>query len=194
MDLRLELVNTLSITAVTASIVMMARTFDKPLDPGLAGIAIKAILGNMMYLGFAMMNLSMLEANMNAVERVQQFTDKDYVPQERPRKSGLPPTNWPQQGRIELNSISCHYGDASLSAEDIERLPEEDRPQLVLKQLKASIGAREKIGVVGRTGAGKSSLMSKCRRSFAALPERVSQVTAAQTRCSGCWRRRTAAS
>ena len=28
------------------------------------------------------------------------------------------------------------------------RLPEEDRPQLVLKQLKASIGAREKIGVV----------------------------------------------
>ena len=41
---------------------------------------------------------------MNAVERVQQFTDKDYVPQERPRKSGLPPTNWPQHGRIELNS------------------------------------------------------------------------------------------
>ena len=31
----------------------------------------------------------------------------------------------------------------------------------MLKQLKASIGAREKIGVVGRTGAGKSSLMRR---------------------------------
>ena len=34
MDLRLELVNALSITATTGSIVLMARTFDSPIDPG----------------------------------------------------------------------------------------------------------------------------------------------------------------
>lgn len=44
MDLRLELVNALSITAATGSIVIMARTFDDPLEPGLAGIAIKVRL------------------------------------------------------------------------------------------------------------------------------------------------------
>ena len=97
------------------------------------------------YLGFAMMNLSMLEANMNAVERIQQFTDKTVVTQEPPRKSGIPPTDWPRQGKVELRGISCHYGNPN---------------QLVLKSLSASIGACEKIGVVGRTGAGKSSLMN----------------------------------
>ena len=91
------------------------------------------------------MNLSMLEANMNAVERIQQYTDKTVVTQEKARKTGIPPPDWPREGKLELRGISCHYGNPD---------------QLVLKSLSASIGACEKIGVVGRTGAGKSSLMN----------------------------------
>ena len=145
MDLRLEMVNCLSITCTTGSIVMMARTFDAAIEPGLVGIAVKAIISNMMYLGWAMMNLSMLEANMNAVERISHYCDPEVVTQEKARVTGLPPASWPSQGKIDLDGLSIHYGDPK---------------QLVLKAVKASIGARQKIGVVGRTGAGKSSLMN----------------------------------
>ncbi|KAJ2852405.1 ATP-binding cassette glutathione S-conjugate transporter ycf1 [Coemansia brasiliensis] len=53
------------------------------------------------------------------------------------------PANWPTDGEIEFQNYSMRY-----------------RPnnELVLKNLSFSIGRREKIGVVGRTGAGKSSL------------------------------------
>lgn len=137
MDLRLELVNALSITCTAGSVVMMARTFNAPVEPGLAGIALKGIVSNMMALGWAMMNLSMLEANMNAVERINHFTDTDVVEQERARITGVPGPAWPSQGKIKLDGLSIHYGDPK---------------QLVLKAVHASIEARQKIGVVGRTG------------------------------------------
>ena len=100
---------------------------------------------NMMALGWAMMNLSMLEANMNAVERINHFTDPAVVEQERDRVTGVPGPSWPSQGKIKLDGLSIHYGDPK---------------QLVLKAVHATIEARQKIGVVGRTGAGKSSLMN----------------------------------
>eukprot|EP01049_Picozoa_sp_SAG25_P022295 SAG25_NODE_8798_length_403_cov_1.023026_1_plen_77_part_01 len=77
-----------------------------------------------------MQNLSMLEANMNAVERVTFFSAIENVAQEGPRQSGLPPPSWPSKGEIEIDHLSLHYGNPQ---------------QLVLKAVKASIGARDKI-------------------------------------------------
>ena len=56
-----------------------------------------------------------------------------------------PPSNWPDKGMITFEDVSFRYSS---------ELP------LVLKDLNFTIQPAEKVGVVGRTGAGKSSLIS----------------------------------
>lgn len=56
-----------------------------------------------------------------------------------------PPPGWPDKGEIVIENVSFHYS---------YELP------LVLKDISFTIHAGEKVGVVGRTGAGKSSLIS----------------------------------
>ena len=56
-----------------------------------------------------------------------------------------PSPEWPEEGRIKMENVSFQYSP---------ELP------LVLKDLNLTIQPGEKVGVVGRTGAGKSSLLS----------------------------------
>ncbi|KAI9758557.1 MAG: hypothetical protein M1835_000589, partial [Candelina submexicana] len=82
------------------------------------------------------------EQNMNSVERVKEYLDVDQeakaiVPEMRPEG------NWPSQGTVEFINYSTRYRD------DLEP---------VLKHISFNILAGEKVGIVGRTGAGKSSL------------------------------------
>ncbi|KAJ2000490.1 hypothetical protein GGI04_004135, partial [Coemansia thaxteri] len=73
------------------------------------------------------------------------FESTGNVPRERPRviESNRPPLNWPETGVIEFQRLCLRY---------------EPEGSLVLNNLSFAIGSKEKIGVVGRTGAGKSSL------------------------------------
>lgn len=79
---------------------------------------------------------------MNAVERVIVYTE---LPAEGARHTPQdPPPEWPAKGEINFNKVSLAYR---------EGLP------LVLKSVDFDIRPGEKVGVVGRTGAGKSSLL-----------------------------------
>lgn len=82
------------------------------------------------------------EQNMNAVERVQEYID---VEQEAPAhiEETTPAANWPSQGAVEFINYSTSY------RKDLDA---------VLKNVTFKISAGEKVGIVGRTGAGKSSL------------------------------------
>ncbi|KAL3867298.1 hypothetical protein ACJMK2_044512, partial [Sinanodonta woodiana] len=83
-----------------------------------------------------------LENAMTSVERVLSYT---HLEQEASKDSPHPPpSDWPQSGEITLCNLSLSYTS--------------DGPQ-VLKNISCSIKSKEKIGIVGRTGAGKSSLM-----------------------------------
>ncbi len=78
------------------------------------------------------------------VERIQQYSQ---IKSEAPRLTEVDeslPYNWPAEGRIEFINAKLRYRPG---------LP------LVLKGLNISIPAQAKVGVVGRTGAGKSTLM-----------------------------------
>jgi ABC-type multidrug transport system fused ATPase/permease subunit len=82
------------------------------------------------------------EQNMNAIERVKEYLDVDQeaapiVPDNRPD------ANWPSQGSVEFIGYSTRYRS------DFD---------FVLKNVTFKILPGEKVGVVGRTGAGKSSL------------------------------------
>ncbi|RDB26210.1 Multidrug resistance-associated protein 1 [Hypsizygus marmoreus] len=86
-----------------------------------------------------------VENYMNSVERVVHYSRTDFIEQEAPHEiaENQPPPHWPQYGSIEFKRVSMNY-----------------RPGLpkVLRDLSLKINGGEKIGVVGRTGAGKSSL------------------------------------
>jgi len=89
-----------------------------------------------------------VEANMSSVERVLNMSQK--IAPEAPEETDNDPKDeeWPTEGRITVKGASMRYRDG----------PE------VLKQLSFDIEGGKKIGVVGRTGSGKSSLMTSLFR------------------------------
>lgn len=82
------------------------------------------------------------EQNMNSVERVKEYLDVEQEAKAIVQDS-RPDGNWPNHGNIEFIDFSTRYR-ADL--------------QPVLKKVTFSVRAAERVGVVGRTGAGKSSL------------------------------------
>ena len=82
---------------------------------------------------------------MTSVERVLEYTKLEQEPQFESLPEKKPPPEWPNEGKLEFRNLSLNY--------DLEKEP-------VLKNLSFTIFGEEKIGVVGRTGAGKSSLVA----------------------------------
>lgn len=83
---------------------------------------------------------------MIAVERVAEYTDL-----ETEDGSGQKLENWPSRGEIKFESVTLCY-------------PECKTP--ILKGVSFDVRPNEKIGIVGRTGAGKSSLFTVLYRLY----------------------------
>ena len=111
---------------------------------GAAGLSISFALSVTQSLNWSVRMSSDLEAHMVSVERVNQYIKnvKPEAPSETPN-DGMVPAGFPK-GEIRFEGVEMRYR---------EGLP------LVLKGLNLTIPAGSKVGVVGRTGAGKSSLM-----------------------------------
>lgn len=88
--------------------------------------------------------MATIEAQMNSVERVLYYTNNitPEAAEDVPEKDPAPGT-WPSSGEIEIKNASMRYRDGPL----------------VLKDISLKVKSGEKIGVCGRTGSGKSSLM-----------------------------------
>jgi ABC-type multidrug transport system fused ATPase/permease subunit len=141
---RLELAGTAIITFACLCVVLQhsARAGDEAFA-GAAGLSISFALSVTQSLNWSVRMASDLEAQMISVERVQQYCEiVSEAPSETERDRMLPP-NFPN-GRIEFKNVQMRY-----------------RPNLplVLKGLTLAIPAGARVGVVGRTGAGKSSIM-----------------------------------
>ena len=87
-----------------------------------------------------------VETQMTAVERVLEYCVLDQEPPAQVPADRRPPSNWPSEGRIVFENVSMRYSN------------DENSP-LALRHISMTIQSREKIGIVGRTGAGKSSLI-----------------------------------
>ena len=97
-----------------------------------------------MFLSALLFALSQLETEFNAVERLKSYCDD--IPQELEMTKPTDPDliTWPINGAIEFRNVSFAYPS---------------NPELlILKHLNFNINAGEKIGIVGRTGSGKSTL------------------------------------
>ncbi|KAJ0181195.1 hypothetical protein K1T71_003280 [Dendrolimus kikuchii] len=108
---------------------------------GNVGLAISQglILVNMVQYGVK--QATEVVAQMTSVERVVQFTSLPLEKSEGPS----PPHNWPQRARLLFKDLYLKYDESA---------------EAVLKGLNIVIESGWKVGVVGRTGAGKSSLIS----------------------------------
>ncbi|KAK8079856.1 hypothetical protein PG997_007674 [Apiospora hydei] len=86
-----------------------------------------------------------LETSIGAVSRIKQFTE-DTQDENLPGENQPVPENWPVRGSIEIRGISASYGEGV-------------RLNKALDDVTISVEAGEKVGIVGRTGSGKSSLL-----------------------------------
>lgn len=88
-----------------------------------------------------------LENTMTAVERTVEYESVDPEDELEAPPHRAPPKSWPARGEINFDKLSLRY------------FPDPDS-ELVLKDLDFDIAPMEKVGIVGRTGAGKSSLIN----------------------------------
>ncbi|XP_066090519.1 ATP-binding cassette sub-family C member 4 [Saccopteryx bilineata] len=137
--LRLDAMCAIFVIIVAFGSLILAKT----LDAGQVGLALSYALSLMGMFQWCIRQSAEVENMMISVERVSEYTDLEKeAPWEYEKR---PPPSWPHEGVIVFDNVNFTY---SL-----------DGP-LVLKHLTALIKSREKVGIVGRTGAGKSSLIS----------------------------------
>lgn len=114
-----------------------------------SGLALSCVFAVSTFVPYVMQLKSEMQARFTSVERVLEYT-KD-LPEEAAAKieTRRVPKNWPWCGQIVMENVKLRY-----------------RPDLplVLHGVTANIKGGEKVGVVGRTGAGKSSLVTTLLR------------------------------
>ncbi|XP_058839979.1 ATP-binding cassette sub-family C member 4-like [Topomyia yanbarensis] len=111
---------------------------------GSVGLAITQSMGLIGMCQWGMRQSAELENQMVSVERVIEYTQLKSEPPLETESKYKPQRNWPEGGVVKFVDVELSYSD------DGEK---------VLKDLNFSIQPNEKIGIVGRTGAGKSSLI-----------------------------------
>ncbi|RBQ89932.1 hypothetical protein VDGD_01026 [Verticillium dahliae] len=130
----------MSIVGAMFSVVVAAMILaDAEMDAALAGFTLSFALDFSESVLWAIRNYASIELDMNAAERVVEYSE---LPTEE-QGGEEPPAMWPTEGRLEVNDLVVSYAN--------------DLPP-VLKGLTFSVNKNERIGVIGRTGAGKSSL------------------------------------
>jgi ATP-binding cassette subfamily C (CFTR/MRP) protein 1 len=107
---------------------------------GFAALALSNTSGLTGLLSNLSINSAETEAKMNSIERIREY---DSLEQEAPAviPENRPPKDWPATGEIVFKDSSLRYRQG----------------ELVLKRLNLTVNGEEKVGIVGRTGAGKST-------------------------------------
>ncbi|XP_063420619.1 multidrug resistance-associated protein 1-like [Mytilus trossulus] len=105
------------------------------------GLSLSYAMQIMMTMNAVMQVLSFLQMDLISIERIEEFTHLD--PEAEWINAKRPPEYWPDTGRLQFVDYSTRYRSGL---------------DLVLKGIFFDINGGEKIGIVGRTGAGKSSL------------------------------------
>uniref|UniRef100_A0A6Q2XRI0 ABC-type glutathione-S-conjugate transporter n=1 Tax=Esox lucius TaxID=8010 RepID=A0A6Q2XRI0_ESOLU len=122
-----------------ATLAVMGRN---TLSPGIVGLAVSHSLQVTGILSWIVRSWTDVENNIVSVERVKEYAD---TPKEAPWtiEGSTLPLAWPIHGTMELEEYGLQYRKGL---------------DWALRGVSLSIQEREKVGIVGRTGAGKSSL------------------------------------
>ncbi|KAK2736230.1 hypothetical protein FQN57_000828 [Myotisia sp. PD_48] len=134
LGIRMSVVGAIFSTATAALIVSI-----DDIDASLAGFALSFALEYTLAVTWTLRRYANVELDMNATERVLEYSSLEMEDQ----GGSIPPAAWPTEGRLEVSDLVVSYAP--------------DLPP-VLHGLSFTVEKNQRVGVVGRTGAGKSSL------------------------------------
>ncbi|XP_068651406.1 putative ABC transporter C family member 15 [Aristolochia californica] len=135
--------NLLSNFVFAFCLVLLVSLPEEIINPSIAGLAVTYGLNLNVLQASVIWNMCNAENKMISVERILQYSK---IISEAPLviKDCRPPNNWPSTGTICFKNLQIRYA---------EHLPS------VLKNITCTFPGQKKIGVVGRTGSGKSTLI-----------------------------------
>lgn len=108
------------------------------------GLTISQIMGLVGMCQWGIRQFADLENQMVSVERVLEYSNLKSEPQLTTDNKYRPFAGWPDKGTVEFKAVNLRYSETG---------------ELILKDMNVLIRSQEKIGIVGRTGAGKSSII-----------------------------------
>ncbi|KAL4902740.1 hypothetical protein BDW74DRAFT_186698 [Aspergillus multicolor] len=139
----LNLVLDLVVAAIAVMVVAVGVRVRGGVDAGFLGIALVNIVQFSISIKALLSNWTQLEISIGAVARIRSFA-KDTVGMSQDEGVEIPPS-WPERGRIEFCNVTASYEGSS---------------QSVIRDLSLRIEHGQKIALCGRSGSGKSSLVS----------------------------------
>lgn len=139
LSVRIDMIGTLLV--FTVAILVVTSRFS--INPSIGGLVLSYILSIVGMMQFSVRQLAEVENAMNAVERLYYYGTE--LEEEAPLHTVEVRESWPERGEIIFQDVEMRYRAG---------LP------LVLQGLSMRVAGGERIGIVGRTGAGKSSIMS----------------------------------
>ncbi|KAJ8340242.1 hypothetical protein SKAU_G00348750 [Synaphobranchus kaupii] len=135
--------------AITLFVGLFVVLGPASISPALKGLALSYTIQLTGTLQYTVKLSTELEARFTSVERLQEYITDCVSEAPRKVKHAAIPDGWPIKGAITFQGYQMKY--------------RENTP-IVLNGLNLSIAGREKIGIVGRTGSGKSSLIAALLR------------------------------
>ncbi|KAJ3191281.1 Multidrug resistance-associated protein 4 [Irineochytrium annulatum] len=142
LGLRLDVMSAMFLTLIAYVSVAAKGVSALGLNPGSVGLLLSYGLSLVGLFQWAVRQSAEVENLMVSVERILEYTKLE--PEAPEHTDTVPPENWPTSGEVIMKSMSLTYPSA---------------PRPVLNDINVNIPGGAKVGVVGRTGAGKSSLL-----------------------------------
>ena len=128
---------------ITFSAAIFAVTAGNSVEPSEVGLIITYALQVTSVLNYLVRYTAEVETNIVAVERIKEYSDIIQEAAWNSHEGRKPGKDWPQSGSVNFDNYAMRYREGL---------------DLVLKGISCQVKGGEKIGIVGRTGAGKSSL------------------------------------
>ncbi|KAH8701117.1 putative ABC multidrug transporter [Talaromyces proteolyticus] len=138
----LTLVLDLVVACIATILIILVVELRGSISAGYVGVALFNIIQFSQSIKLLITFWTTLETHIGSIARVKIFNET-VKSEDEPGENGMVPPEWPGQGAIELKSVSAGYRP--------------DEP--ILRNISISIRSGEKIGICGRTGSGKSSLV-----------------------------------
>ncbi|KAM3077467.1 hypothetical protein ACMFMG_006808 [Clarireedia jacksonii] len=141
----LTLVLDLSVACIAIILMGLTVALKNKISPGLLGIALVNIMEFGQVLSLLISSWTLLETFLGGIARIKSFATNTPC-EDLEGEVQIPPPEWPSRGVVSFDNISASYNTNSAST-------------MVLNSISFSATHGTKIGIVGRTGSGKSSLL-----------------------------------
>jgi ATP-binding cassette subfamily C (CFTR/MRP) protein 1 len=140
----LQVVLDLMVAALATILMMIVVRTRHEINPGLVGLGMLNVMTFNTNLTWLIKSWTQLEISIGAIARIRDFV-RDTECEMKAHEDVEPADDWPQDGTLQIKDFSASYSETSVP---------------VLHSISLDIKAGEKIGICGRSGSGKSSLLA----------------------------------